>query len=31
MAGRVFTPSDDAEAPPVVIVNETLQRDYFDG
>ncbi|MDX1492477.1 MAG: ADOP family duplicated permease, partial [Longimicrobiales bacterium] len=31
VAGRAFTPSDDREAPRVIIVNETLQRDYFDG
>lgn len=31
VAGRAFSPSDDLEAPRVIIVNETLQRDYFDG
>lgn len=31
VAGRAFTPSDDGEASRVIIVNETLQRDYFDG
>jgi len=30
-SGRAFTASDDAEAPRVVIINETLERDYFDG
>jgi predicted permease len=29
--GRAFTASDDPDAPRVVIVNETLARDYFDG
>jgi putative ABC transport system permease protein len=29
--GRAFTPSDDSEAPRVIIVNETLERDYFGG
>jgi predicted permease len=29
--GRAFTAADDAEAPRVIIVNETLERDYFDG
>lgn len=29
--GRGFDPSDDAEATRVIIVNETLERDYFDG
>jgi putative ABC transport system permease protein len=31
LSGRSFTTSDDAEAPRVVIVNETLERDYFGG
>ncbi len=31
ISGRGFTTSDDAEAPRVVIVNETLERDYFGG
>lgn len=31
VAGRGFTASDDQEATRVIIVNETLQRDYFDG
>lgn len=31
VAGRAFTPSDDGEASRVIIVNETLQRDYFNG
>ena len=31
VAGRGFTASDDGEATRVIIVNETLQRDYFDG
>ena len=29
--GRTFTVHDDANAPPVVIVNETLARRYFGG
>lgn len=29
--GRSFDASDDAEAARVIIVNETLERDYFDG
>jgi putative ABC transport system permease protein len=29
--GRVFTERDDANAPPVVIVNESLARRYFAG
>jgi putative ABC transport system permease protein len=28
-AGRVFDPSDSADAPPVVVVNETLARIFF--
>lgn len=31
VAGRNFTPSDDREAGRVIIVNETLQQDYFGG
>lgn len=31
VSGRGFTASDDAEAPRVIIVNQTLERDYFDG
>jgi putative ABC transport system permease protein len=31
VSGRAFSPSDDAEATRVIIVNETLERDYFDG
>lgn len=31
VSGRNFTASDDAEATRVIIVNETLERDYFDG
>jgi predicted permease len=31
VAGRAFTASDDAQATPVIMVNETLARDYFDG
>lgn len=31
VSGRPFTPSDDGEAPRVIIVNETLEREYFDG
>jgi len=31
VAGRGFTPSDDGESTRVIIVNETLARDYFDG
>jgi putative ABC transport system permease protein len=31
VAGRAFDTSDDFEAPRVVIVNETLARDYFGG
>jgi putative ABC transport system permease protein len=30
-SGRSFTQSDDQEATRVIIVNETLERDYFDG
>jgi len=29
--GRGFTASEDREAPRVIIINETLARDYFDG
>lgn len=31
LRGRGFTASDDQEATRVIIVNETLERDYFDG
>ncbi|MDA0329691.1 MAG: ABC transporter permease [Gemmatimonadetes bacterium] len=31
VTGRAFLDSDDPDAPRVIIVNETLQRDYFDG
>lgn len=31
VAGRAFTASDDGEAQRVIIVNETLERDYFGG
>ena len=31
LAGRTFTSRDDASAPPVVIVNETLARQYWPG
>ena len=31
VSGRAFTAADDAEATRVIIVNETLERDYFDG
>jgi putative ABC transport system permease protein len=31
VSGRAFSDSDDAEAGRVIIVNETLERDYFDG
>lgn len=31
VSGRAFTAGDDAEAIPVIIVNETLERDYFNG
>jgi putative ABC transport system permease protein len=31
VSGRAFTASDDAEATPVIMVNETLERDYFGG
>ncbi len=31
LRGRAFTPSDDAEAPPVVIVNEEAARRYWPG
>jgi putative ABC transport system permease protein len=30
-SGRVFTAADSAEAPRVVLINETLQRGYFPG
>ncbi|HEU4628588.1 MAG TPA: ABC transporter permease [Gemmatimonadaceae bacterium] len=30
-AGRAFTPADDADAPPVVIVNERLARQLWPG
>lgn len=31
ISGRAFTPGDDGEATRVIMVNETLERDYFDG
>lgn len=31
VSGRFFTAGDAAEASRVIIVNETLERDYFDG
>ncbi len=31
VSGRGFSAADDAEATRVIIVNETLERDYFDG
>lgn len=31
VSGRSFRSGDDAEAPRVIIVNETLERDFFDG
>jgi len=31
LSGRGFSAADDAEATRVIIVNETLERDYFDG
>lgn len=31
LKGRGFDPSDDGDAARVIIVNETLERDYFDG
>jgi predicted permease len=31
VAGRAVSAADDAEATPVILVNETLARDYFDG
>lgn len=31
VSGRAFTPSDDGEAPRIIIVNETLEDAYFDG
>lgn len=31
VSGRAFSDSDDAEAGRVIMVNETLERDYFDG
>jgi predicted permease len=29
--GRAFTPSDDAEAPPVLVINETTAKRYYPG
>nr|MDQ3806469.1 ABC transporter permease [Acidobacteriota bacterium] len=31
LAGRDFAPQDDAQAPPVVVVNEALARRFFPG
>jgi putative ABC transport system permease protein len=31
VGGRAFLPSDDLDATRVIVVNETLERDYFDG
>jgi putative ABC transport system permease protein len=31
LRGRVFSRADDANAPPVLVVNETLARHYFPG
>jgi predicted permease len=31
VAGRPFSAADDAQATPVILINETFSRDYFDG
>lgn len=31
IAGRTFTPQDDGEGPPLVVVNQALARHYFPG